>query len=879
MDPFDYSEKLNHLNTLAAEAQASLKTSKAHLNSTYQKTVLWLAKTGAIDVPAWAKDHVIITEKLKEAVQNLEGYTEIPKEIKKTLKKSKKMESLLAQIIPPEKFLELVQSKGSFSGQDKLLIGQAEIPPSAKEWRLNLGLIVKVYKVTTDPELRKKLSFMAVQYLAKAAAFTEGRTLMEAQITSLGQSKYHRETDYQFLSGKQARTFLVSDLAYSFYVIDTCDLQQLYPLFFNRIGDASTSSLEAQGEKWTSDFKEFLTSHLSFIVSHNFEKPLSRPLMIDLSPFIDESLIQGNEEQNQRFRDRMKTIEEVIENSLVEALQQIPTKDAEESNRLKIFVKAQLACLCTKKIQGLDLLIILPTFEAISHYQTSLPVFETTNPDVILFARSSVIAGARRALLSLGGIRLGGVASRERIFSVTTLEQLLELKGLETVEYAVSGPNVVYFNSKEDILRSNVFVQTRKKILDSQKPEFINLGLATFHLLRGFFEEITEEQWDQINENPTTREVVQNTLYRLMTHLAKVNSNLDNFSEFTETMSLIHSELASLLILFSPFKKGEFETTYLHNLKKVIPRELLPHVKVGIGKSAMNVFAGINGIIHQTTSNPQVAHSSGAYFEEVQLVGPNRTLREVIKDRLIPKVDLYFSEFNPNISIDRTVKRYQRRDVIQEMTDLLASKPQTEYLTVAIDCTIDLVQSQKVRKLLKHFAKEIEAGKLNFVFFRSGQKFDMLGMDNYYGAPFYMVNNGSSRWKAFEDLTSRDTYKTDPTSLQWFALANKYAAKQMDGYRKLIFQNCRRILNQVPVQLQPANNAKVWVCEVDEAMAPAFIDIKVGGTNREAGEFQSYLEEELLSTFKKNGMEMYTRASFGFFHCNLNVMPLRMALA
>ncbi len=215
MDPFDYSEKLNHLNTLAAEANTSIKTSKAHLNSTYQKTVLWLAKTGAIDVPAWAKDHLIITEKLKEAVQNLEGYTEIPKEIKKTLKKSKKMESLLAQIIPPEKFLELVQSKGSFSGQDKLLIGQAEIPPSAKEWRLNLGLIVKVYKVTTDPELRKKLSFMAVQYLAKAAAFTEGRTLMEAQITSLGQSKYHRETDYQFLSGKQARTFLVSDLAYS----------------------------------------------------------------------------------------------------------------------------------------------------------------------------------------------------------------------------------------------------------------------------------------------------------------------------------------------------------------------------------------------------------------------------------------------------------------------------------------------------------------------------------------------------------------------------------------------------------------------------------------------------------------------------------------
>jgi hypothetical protein len=871
MNPINYSDRLNHLNNLAAEANTSIKTSKANLNSTYQKTILWLAQSGAINVPEWAKDHIIITEKLKEAVHNLEGYTEIPKEIKKTLKKSQKIERTLAQTIPPEKFLELVQPKGSFIEKNNLLIGQEGISQSTKEWHVNLGLIVKAYKNTSDPELRKKLSFMALQYLAKAAPNMEGGSLMGAQISPAMQHTYHRESDYQFISFKQARTFLASDLVYSFNVVDTSDLQQLYPLFFYMIGNSSTCSLEAQAENWALDLKEILKTHLASIISNDFENPLPKLLLIDLSPFIGDDLVQRDDDQNQRFMQRMREIEEVIENSIEQALSQIPTKNKEEYDRLKVFVKAQLVCFCTKKIQDLDLLITLPTFEDDSHYQTSLPVFKTTKPNIILSNRYDFIAGGLRALKSLGGIRLGGVASRDRIFSVTNLESLLELWGLKRVEYAASGPNVVYFKSKEDILRSNVFVQTREKILGSQQPGLLNLGKATFNLLGGFFEEITEEQWDQINENPTTREVVQNTLYRLMTHLAKVNSTLDNFSEFTETMSLIHSELASLLILFSPFKKGEFETTYLHNLKKVIPRELLPHVKVGIGKSAMNVFAGINGIIHQTTSNPQVAHSSGAYFEEVHLVGPKRTVRDVMKDPLITKIDLYFGEFSPNISIDRRLKRYQGTDVIQEITDLIASKPQTEYLTVAIDCTIDLVQSQKVKKLLKHFAKEIEAGKLNFVFFRSGQKFDMLGMDSYYGAPFYIVNNGSSRWKAFNDLTTRDTYKTDPTSLQWFALANKYAAKQMDGYRKLIFQNCRKVLNQVPVQLQPTNNSKVWVCEVDQTMDPAFIDIKVVGEN--PGAFRPYLTNELLSTFKKHGMEMYTRASFGFFHCNLNVMP------
>lgn len=76
-------------------------------------------------------------------------------------------------------------------------------------------------------------------------------------------------------------------------------------------------------------------------------------------------------------------------------------------------------------------------------------------------------------------------------------------------------------------------------------------------------------------------------------------------------------------------------------------------------------------------------------------------------------------------------EQYEVGDIIGEVEALLAAKPETERLTIAVDETIDYVRSEQVTRLLERFSKEIKEGKLNFVFFRSGQKFDMLGIDNY----------------------------------------------------------------------------------------------------------------------------------------------------
>jgi hypothetical protein len=85
--------------------------------------------------------------------------------------------------------------------------------------------------------------------------------------------------------------------------------------------------------------------------------------------------------------------------------------------------------------------------------------------------------------------------------------------------------------------------------------------------------------------------------------------------------------------------------------------------------------------------------------------------------------------------------RYAQRDIINDVKQLLGNKPDTKHLTI----TIDYINSPKVYELLQTFEKEILEGRLNFVLFRSGQKFDMLGVDNYYGAPYYIINNNGAQ--------------------------------------------------------------------------------------------------------------------------------------
>ncbi len=366
--------------------------------------------------------------------------------------------------------------------------------------------------------------------------------------------------------------------------------------------------------------------------------------------------------------------------------------------------------------------------------------------------------------------------------------------------------------------------------------------------------------------------ILQQSLFREMQHLAAAENNTGDFTKFAGAIELAQSEIATILALTSPFKEGDFQKIYQAQLD-IVPKQFKDNVKAGVAKSAMNTFAGVNAAVQQMSPSLERVHGAGAYFEEISFLGENKTTREVLDNPDVSSVDLYVGEFHHNINIHIDTDSYKAGAVKDEIRQILDQKKGTKHLTVAVDVTIDFVNSPKAKELLEEFSEEIEDGMLNFVFFRSGQKFDMFGMDNYYGGPFWMVNNGGEQWKGFDQLTTSDTHKTDPLSMQWFCLANKYAPQALDDYRGQIFNNARNIIKDIPADFTKGGEIakQVRVSTVDDDMEASFIDIKV--LHPKCGAVVGKMKQRLAQRFADAGVKMHERSSFGFYHANWNVIP------
>jgi hypothetical protein len=423
----------------------------------------------------------------------------------------------------------------------------------------------------------------------------------------------------------------------------------------------------------------------------------------------------------------------------------------------------------------------------------------------------------------------------------------------------------VYFESREDFIKALDFKKLEE---DFQKPHVAVLGKSFLNMLRGLVSKMSLSQWNELNQNPATKKILQTVLYQMINYLSHAEASIEDDNAFIQAIELAHAELATLLELTTPYQSKNFQSIYLQQLQ-TIPQSLLPFLKGGLSKTAETVFAEVTVAVRSQSPNPVCAWSSGFYFEHALLLGQHQKLELIMKEANIDKIDLYGCTFNPSIEAEDPSSPYVQNDLIADIEKILKEKPNTQHLTVAIDFTNDYFNSAKSQCLLKHFESDIHSGRLNFVFFSSGQKFDMLGMDHFYGSPFYMINNGADYWKPFNQLFTADVHQTDPLSTQWFCLLYEFASESIDKFRHLFFQNNRNILQNVPEKLF-SKGRKISVSKVDEKADLTFIDVKIRGI------FNKMIASLLVSYFQFHAIvckvKASVRGSFGFLHPNVTLI-------
>jgi len=750
-----------------------------------------------------------------------------------------------------------------------------------EEFNYHLGLLGEIHKKNSDSKQQKLISFLAVNYLAKAAPIYLAGFPLGGQELKQMQSRfqiglicpglcYNRESRiYDGFIQKEIATELAESS--NIFLLDTKKVDDLFSLSFSVMPMPLSDNLEDLIACWEKELVTLLTTHIESSTSSDsfFVKPLSPSILCNFSCFLDQLIVAGGDTQKvQKYKDRFCQLElaldKAIEMAATKVLQDRPEffKNS-DLQQLKVHLRCHISAICCSEIKGIGILSLLPLFCDPKFFINSK---DEQKDSLLLHACRELSWGNLDAFLNETGIRLGAVNGRRKMFEFISLESFIGRSNGILPDYVSKGENIIYFKDKMKITETQVFQRLLKTW---NHPNYIVvLGRSTLDLIQGLVKEISEDGWVAINHNSVTRQLVQTSLYRILQQLSSADAVLEDYSRFTQSIELIHYEIAALLTLFSPFKEKDFSIIQIDCLKEIIPDKFKKHMKGGITRSAMNTYAGIRCAANKGKKHLEQVFDKDSHFELAQFIGLNRSINQIIKDPKMLGIDLYLGEFNPNIGFDPYQKEYKSGDPIAEIELLLEKKTETKELTVAIDCTIDLIASKRVSKILEHFEKAIDAGKLNFIFFRSGQKFDMFGMDHYYGSPFYMINNGDKKWNIYDSLLNSETYKTDPLTIQWFCLAYKYASNALDKYRSLIFNNTKSILKQIPKSLRFEESTMKIIPFADD-VDPCFIDVKCFGKDSYTQILN--MERLLYKKFLGKGLRIHTRGGYGYFDTNINL--------
>lgn len=782
-----------------------------------------------------------------------------------------------------------------YHDKNKLLVGKKPLESAHFSWLLNLGLLRVAEENATSEDQKKQIRFLANNFLNKAAPVgnpaywktyyknldPQFEELYDTlyQVGPYNDYRYHRENVWESVYDETSPFVgleLNKNLAYGtdtpFVATDSIECSHLFSLKFSVCDENPLS------EESLSIMEKTLLDHFSKHTNKPLSKNLHMPLLFDLTHHFGEAIKTGGDENKENaFKKSYDLFNENLNTAIQNTVKKLIIKHPQFAKNLDEFIRKNTICISRVKSGEIQGIKVLPNVLNATKKELSKPIVDFTCQaglyiNAIQYRREVLDAFARREDIHFN-IPPKSKDALKTIYYQDKRDFIdSQLSSRLSILFGNSQANPI--DPRKVGISSDALTKRIQDLGDA--PALLLMGRATMHSLRGLMQEISEEKWKEINQNPILGQVFQASLLMIREHLAmaEMHALSKDFSRFVQEIELIHAEMATLLELSHPFKQGDFEAIYKEHLRITIPEELQEFCQASLGKTAMNTFAGINAALLKQNSTPHRVYNKNIYFEERMFIGDDTLFEKSMKDPQAPPVDLYVGQYNSNIGTNPGITSYTRADINADVRSLLNSNHAAKHLTIAVDCTIEKSPSNNIRALLEEFKEEIKKGQLNFIFFHSGQKFDMLGMDNYYGSPFYIINNGDKQWKPFESLLlNHPLHRADSLSNQWFCLAYKYASKEIANYKDLIFSNTRKIMDELPKNLEPKKfipqNIKVSLFE--NSMSPFFIDIKIRGPNALKKGYD--LQKKLYKLMAKQELKTFTRGSFGFYHTNFEVFP------
>jgi hypothetical protein len=762
-----------------------------------------------------------------------------------------------------------------------------QINETAREWHIEQASLMKAYRELAgkDATLQKKLALTMLQSFAKAAPLGAAKAEeLGAQVSPLlsEQAIYHRSATKNPL----LETVLVAfcqDMGLpmgSAHLVNNATFREVIAREYAMAGVNTQISSQSDFEKALQDL---------FSKATRGEFPTNK-VVLDITDLFKQANLEPKQ-INQMVRQLEKTFLDKAE----KFLNTHPGVDRDKFDRM--MMNLQIGAMASHK--GVDVLLTPPfLLQGADAGESAL------QSELLKTVKLKGLPGRAQFYIDIehsmihSGYRLDPIQARKAWLEVADPSAILGKYGIQITELATADkPTPKVFASFKDFTDHASFKRFEAIANSKDAPPYLKtLPKATANMLRGLADyNKTKGGVDKAMRDQGLDEVLQTSYFRMLNAMATAVQQQDDLVGFLNQVEVIQQQMATLLSLLEPYGANAFGDSIRAKLtaptgpgnKPVIPSGL-DKPGVQLKPSAMHCLASILSSVEalKKSNNLNVCVVKDHYYESAGAVttsgtysvsqfdgdsvrGPDGVSTKPLDPASIQgkkPLDVYVCDFHHNISLDRN--HYQIENLQHHVDELYRNKLVADKFTVAIDCTIDFVTSKDVQAFLEHNKDRIAAGKLNVVLFRSAQKFDMLGMDNYYGGFSVNINNHT----AFTDFNTRMEAPEDQlkgASLQGLSHIGVSASEDTDEYRNALMASTKRFYDALPPGLiwSPGSTSAMQVARTDDPNA-VFLDIKFPGNDKASEAFMNRLKAFAL----EEGLPLTGRASFGFATTNLNLI-------
>lgn len=743
------------------------------------------------------------------------------------------------------------------------------IKSTHREWFLNEATILECLS-KADQATQKQLELILLQGYSKAATVsTEISDQLDIQTSPFlhEDERYHRSTPRNILLDSVCRAFAkdMGIIEHEAILIDSPLIAEVFAREFHHPG-LNLTITDKQ------DFENLVDTLFEQIRLEQF--PQNR-VLIDVSRYIANLGIAPTELKQKMILE----LEDIFMQKLKEFVKDNPSIEP-ENIASKLMCKTHLIAYSEHRGQSI---LLMPEF-------LLEPRFDPEGNALILknSVRSRHGAAYRDiySVLSKSGFQISPDQAKSEWVKLEGARSILQELEIPIASLATKGGNIASVcKSFEDFMNRPVVNKFRDLSRRTDAAPYLKvLPEATWALLNGLQDYNQNGGIQGEFKNKGIEDLLQISYFRMMHAMGEAILRRDNQMEFQNQIELINQEVQNILAVIQPYDDKALAQAISDKLDPIIP-ENLKDIKIYLKASAMHSLSSVLGSVEAEKGSNQlkVAILKDSYYESSGVLEGAKTYQLHVLDgdkfnqggldhafEETPKepIDLFVCEFHHNIS---SVKQsYSSENVLDQVKEMIEKGLVADKFTISIDTTIDIEKSREIENFLadKMIQGLINDGRLNVVFLRSAQKFDMFGMDNYYGGITTTINNNES-FNLFNQRMDRPEDQLKGLSYQGLAHLQKHGGANLDNYRLAIMENTQKIYQGIPEKAiyREGLTNPMQVSKIDDDRI-VFLDIKFPNYPSSATAFKKAITK--FATLEK--LPFTKRPSFGFANTNFTVI-------